>query len=430
MPEERPASYGEVFAVVEYRYLFASNLLSLLGDQLSKVALTFLVFHETRSAGLAATAFAVSYLPWLVGGPTLAAYADRFARRSVLVVCDLLRAVLVAAMLLPGLDSPVLIGLLFLANFLRPPFVSARAAMMPEVLEGDRYPVGAGVDNVVVQATQVLGFVVGGALVSLFSPRGALLIDVLTFLVSAGLIAYGVSPRPAAGAPQGSAVGDFARAVAYVFGNPVLRGYLLLFWVASAFVYGVEGLAAPLADHYGGGPIVGGLVLAAAPLGVTVGGVVLTRLCPAPVRLRLIFPLAVTSCLVLLPVWWKPPLEILLVLLVLAGLGGSFSIVLAPLFGRAVSDEIRGRAFGVAVAGVSAAQGLAVVLAGLMADHLAVTTVIGLSGILGTAAVLALAPLWPHWSEGGRLSRTAAGTRIPLPRQRGARTTVRGTDES
>jgi hypothetical protein len=63
------ASYRDVFAVGEFRALFVAHLLSLVGDQLSRVAVSVLVYARTGSALVAAVAFAISYLPWVVIGP-------------------------------------------------------------------------------------------------------------------------------------------------------------------------------------------------------------------------------------------------------------------------------------------------------------------------------------------------------------------------
>jgi hypothetical protein len=71
-------TYRDVLSVREYRHLFAANVLSLLGDQLSKIALSLLVFQKTGSPLLTAMTYALSFLPWVAGGPVLSAYADRF----------------------------------------------------------------------------------------------------------------------------------------------------------------------------------------------------------------------------------------------------------------------------------------------------------------------------------------------------------------
>ncbi|MGC4798157.1 MFS transporter [Micromonospora saelicesensis] len=393
---ERAATYAEVFAVREYRHLFGAYLLSLAGDQLTAVTVAYLVFSETGSAALAATAYASSYLAWLTGGPLLSGLADRFPRRSVMIACDLGRAALIPLAALPALPAPALVLLLFVVNLMRPPFVAARAALMPEVLDGDRYAVANGVDNICAQVVQVVGFAVGGSLVALLSLRGALLVDAGTFLVSALLIGIGVRSRPAPRPPssptgQGRAVG-----LRVVFADSRLRSYVLVLWTASAFTYAAEGLMAPLARQYGGGAGTVGLLLAAAPLGMALGGVALTRFCPPAARPRLILPLAAMSAGVLTVAWLVPPLWLMLLLLVLAGAASAFAIPLNALFGRAVPTQYRGRAFGVAITGLSGLQGTAMVLAGLGADRWPATTVIGFSGLSGAVAVLAVVPLWPR----------------------------------
>ncbi|HEX5495287.1 MAG TPA: MFS transporter [Mycobacteriales bacterium] len=398
--DDRPATYRDVFAVNEYVHLFTANALSQLGDQLAKVALTFLVFDRTGSPVLSAAAFAVSFVPWVVGGPLLSAYADRLPRRTVTIVCDVIRAVLVATLAIPGVPVGALIGILFVANIFSPPFSSARAAMMPDVLEGDRYVVGNGLDNVTGQLCQVLGFALGGPAIHALTAPGALLADSGTFVLSALLLAVGVKHRPAVTASVGMGLGSILRAsasgAAFVFRSRRLRAYLLLFWLASAFSFSVEGLVAPLSAELNGGPNVGGVLLAVPPMGVALGGVIVVRMCAPSLRIRLTLPLAVLACSALIPIVWSPPLGVVLALLALMGFGNSFALPLNPLFVRAVPTEYRGRAMGVAVSGQNVCLGLAMFLAGLLAERLSPTVVIGLSGLVGTLVVFGLATIWPH----------------------------------
>lgn len=407
---ERAATYAEVFAVREYRHLFGAYLLSLAGDQLTAVTVAYLVYDGTGSAALAATAYASSYLAWLVGGPLLSGLADRYPRRRVLIVCDLARAVLVPMAALPDVPAPALVAMLFAVNLMRPPFVAARAALLPDVLDGDRYAVANGVDNICAQVVQVLGFAVGGSLVALLSLRGALLVDAGTFLVSALLIARGVRARPTPLAPLDRVHAGRLDGLRVLAADPRLRAYVLVLWTASAFTYAAEGLMAPLARQYGGNAATVGVLLAAAPTGMALGGVALTRFCPPAVRPRLILPLAAFSTGVLTAAWLVPPLWVLLLLLGLAGAASAFAVPLNALFGRAVPAVYRGRAFGVAVTGLSGLQGTAMVLAGLAADRWSATTVVGFSGLSGLVAVLALGPLWRRAARstpfGGRFVQT------------------------
>ena len=94
------ATFRDVFAVREFRFLWSSVVLSTVGDRLALVALTLLVYDRTGSPLLAALVYAAGYLPWVIGGLFLAGVADRRPRRSVMVFCDAIRAVLVAVTLI------------------------------------------------------------------------------------------------------------------------------------------------------------------------------------------------------------------------------------------------------------------------------------------------------------------------------------------
>src|SRR5450755_1362052 len=104
------ATFGDLFAVGEFRALWLAQVLSVIGDQLARVALTLLVYDKTRSALLAAVTFAASVVPIFIGGIFLAGLADRFPRRQVMIICDMARLTLVLAMIIPGLPIAVLVA--------------------------------------------------------------------------------------------------------------------------------------------------------------------------------------------------------------------------------------------------------------------------------------------------------------------------------
>lgn len=399
---ERPATYRDVFSVRPYRHLFAASLLSQSGDQLTKVAMASLVLARTGSAVLTAITYAITYLPWIIGGPVLSAYADRLPRRQVLVTCDVARVALVLALALPKVPLSVLLLILFASNLLGSPFNAAQAALMPELLDGDRYMVANGLDGIVRQVAQVGGFAVGGVVVWALHPTGALIADAATFALSALLILRGVPSLPRSEPEtlnQRSVLRDTAEGARVVFGDPTLRAYVLLFWVASSFAYAYEAIAVPYAAEFGGGARTAGLLLAAGPLGQSTGTFVLSRLLAPSTRIRLVPPFAVLSTAALVPILAAPPLPVVLGLLFLTGFGASFAAPLNALFGRAVTDQYRGRAFGLAGAGISLCYGLTMLAAGGLADlpSLRESTVIGASGVVGTLAVLALTRIWPTY---------------------------------
>src|ERR1700746_3712929 len=107
------ARYRDVLGAAEFRAVFAANLVSMLGSVVAAVALTVLVYQQTRSPALAASVMALSFLPYLIGGALLGAAADRLPPRRVLVACDLACAALVGCMVIPGMPLLIMLALLF-----------------------------------------------------------------------------------------------------------------------------------------------------------------------------------------------------------------------------------------------------------------------------------------------------------------------------
>ena len=79
-----------------------------------------------------------------------------------MIACDVIRGVLVLVMAIPGMPLAAMVALLFVVTLAEAPFSSARAAIFPDVLTGDRYVMGTAVALTTYQFAQVIGFAVGG----------------------------------------------------------------------------------------------------------------------------------------------------------------------------------------------------------------------------------------------------------------------------
>ncbi len=299
----RAAGYRAVFAVREFRTLWWAQAMSYLGDQVAQVAIAVLVYAKTGSAWLTALAYTLTYLPPIVGGPLL------------------------------------------------PPFSAARTAMLPQILPRDRLALGSAVGNMTFQTTQAAGFLVGGILVATLGAYRALALDALSFCLSAALITGWVRPRPGGGrAPARPLLNTLARDVSLIFQRPAARTLVLFGWLAG-FAVVPEGLAAPYARTLGGGPLTVGVLMGAMPAGTVAGALVIGRLSRPEERLRMIGVLAMLSCAPLIASLLRPPLPVLVLLLMLAGAGGAYQLAAARAFVQALPNGQRGRAFGVAQSG-------------------------------------------------------------------------------
>jgi MFS family permease len=372
-----------------------AQLLSVVGDQLARVALTVLVYDQTHSALLAAATFVVSIVPTFLGGVMLAWLADRYPRRGVMIACDLARCVLVLVMVIPGVSLAAMVALLFLVTLVGAPFTSARAAIYPDVLSGEMYVMGTAVTLTTYQFAQVLGFAGGGAAVGFFGARTSLVIDAATFVGSALIVRAWVRPRlapsSAAGGHNGSSrpAGLLAGA-RLVFASSALRVPMLFGWLA-AFYSAPEGVAAPLAHDLGGGAATVGVVLAADALGQTLGAIMFSRFVSPPTRLRLMGPLAVATCGVLILFFLRPGLAVSLLILFASGVCGCYQLAANAAFVTAAPPERRSQAFGMAQGGMSLGQGAVMILAGAAALHYAPARVIAVCGAVGAVMALAVA---------------------------------------
>ena len=389
-PESRPAhavGFRSVFAEREFRWLWAAGVQSLLGDQLARVALSVLVFERTASTVLTAAVYALTFLPAFLGGVLLGGVADRYPRRRVLIGCDVVRAGLLAAMALPATPLLVVAALLTVATVVGAPFKAAEPALLADLFTGERYVAALGLRTATYQASQLIGFAVGGVAVAAVGARSALAIDAASFAVSAALLRWGLQPRPAARtAPAVTGKSGLVGGLRVVLGNRHLRLLLGLSWLAGIWVL-PEGLAVPYAAAVGAGPAGVGWLLAANPAGNVIGALVMARWVPPHLRATLLGPLAVAAGLPLILCAFRPGLLLTVPLWALAGLCSAYQVQLIAEYIAAVPDAMRGQAIGLASAGLLAVQGLGLLIGGALAQIWTVHTTIAIAG--GTGAFLA-----------------------------------------
>jgi MFS family permease len=392
-------TFRAVFAVREFRAMWAAEGLSQAGDQLARVALAVLVYGTTKSAALAGLTYALTWAPSFLGGVFLAGLADRFSRRTVMVAADLTRAGLIALVALP-LPFWALCVLVGLVSFVQAPFKAAQLALLPDVLEGDKYVVGMGIRTITMQVAQMLGFAGGGLLLTALTPSTALVLDAVTFAASGLLVWFGVVARPAPARDGAQTPGSFARSAVsgaqLIWRDTALRTLVVFSWL-SALLIVYEGLAAPYTAEIGGGPAEVGLVLAADPLGSAIGAFLFTRFVPPARRPTLLGPLMVASCVPLLGCLVKPGLVPSIVLFAVAGaLGTAVMIQATASFARGVPDHSRAQALGLQQSGLATVQGLSPLLAGAVADVVGTARVVGLVGVLGVLVAVPAAIAWRH----------------------------------
>jgi MFS family permease len=395
----RRTSFREVLGVREFRALWLAQAQSLAGDQLARVALSVLVFGHTHSTALTALVYALTFVPAILGGVLFGGLADRFPRREVMVACDAASAVGVLVMSIPAVPLGATCAVLVVVVLVGQPLAAAQAALLPEVVGGERYVLGMGLRMLTGQSAQLAGFAVGGVTVAAIGAHGALSLDALTFAISAVIVRLFVHerPRPPVAAPRRRWTPGLVRATGrFVWQDRRLRTLVGLGWLAALHVV-PEALAAPYAADLGGGAIAVGLLMAAPPAGTAIGVLVFLRFTPQR-RARLMGPLAVASAVPMIACATRPGLAVSIVLWALLGAFAAYQVQAAAAFVQLVPDTRRGRVLGLVGSGMSAVQGLGVLGFGFLGQHMGAADAVALAGaaaaVLGVGLAVASTRAW------------------------------------
>lgn len=382
----------------EFRFLWLAEGLSVLGDQLAKVAVALLVFSITGSAALSGLSYGVTFLPALVAGPLLSGLADRYPRRTVMVCCNLGQAATVGAMALPDVPVLLLIAGAVLIAAIQAPFKAAQGAVVLDILGPGQNKAGRARLTVVRETGQLAGLAGGAVVVAFIGTGPALALDALTFLLAAALVGAGLRPRPAARSGPGGPVGAGPLAVWRLLRTDRVASTLAFAITLIGLTAAPDAVIVPLIEEAGAPDWVIGPLLAADCVGLIGAGWYLARQPPQWQR-RLIGPLAVLSMAPLALFVLRPEPVLLGLLLVVSGVGSAYLPLAIGEFTERVHGEIAGTANGLLNAALRASQGLAAITVGVIAEVFSAAMAVAVIGMCGVilASVCAV-----RWTSGTR----------------------------
>ncbi|MGH9902669.1 MAG: MFS transporter, partial [Pyrinomonadaceae bacterium] len=182
-----------------FRQLWLGQVVSQLGDWFDTIAVYTLVLQLTGSGRAVGLVLVARFLPSVVIGPLSGVVADRFDRRTIMIASDLLRAVVVLGFLFVRrpdqmwLVYALTVIQLALSTFFEP----AKTAAIPSIVSARELVPAATIASVTWSAMLTLGAAIGGVVAGTFGTDAAFVIDSLTYLVSAALVARVRLPRRA-----------------------------------------------------------------------------------------------------------------------------------------------------------------------------------------------------------------------------------------
>jgi MFS family permease len=201
--------------VRDFRLLWASEGISVLGDQFHAVALSWLVITLTGSGLALGTVLIAISVPRAILLLPMGVVADRRSPRSMMLASHLARAGIVAAiavLIVSGNASiPALAALGLLFGAADAMFIPAMQAFVPRAAGEDRLPSANALLQGTLQLTSIVGPPVAGLVVAAAGTGIAFGVDAASFVIAAGLLTMiggaRVLSRPAAGPRAPSATG-------------------------------------------------------------------------------------------------------------------------------------------------------------------------------------------------------------------------------
>ncbi len=173
-----------------FRRLWLAQIVSENGDWFYTLAIYSLLLEFTGRASSIALALVLQVLPHTLLGPLAGMINDRFSRRRVMIVTDLLRMVIVACMLLVRTRGAVWViyPLLFLETVMVAFFEPARNAVIPSVVAADDVIVANTLSSATWSFDLAIGSVLGGLIAAWLGRDAVFVLNSLSFLASAWLI--------------------------------------------------------------------------------------------------------------------------------------------------------------------------------------------------------------------------------------------------
>lgn len=288
VPEPEPRPVGRLrgvfadtrpLASADFRRLWTANIVTVIGAQLTVVAVPAQIYAITGSSGMVGLTGIFGLVPLVVMGLWGGALADAMDRRRLLEVTTfglIATSAMFWVQAALGLGNVwLLLGIFALQQAFFAVNQPTRTAILPKLVPAAQLPAANALNMTVTSVGAIAGPLVGGALIPVLGYSWLYLIDTITLLATLYAV-WRLKPMPVDGVVGAPGLRSVIDGLIYLSGHKVL---LVSFAVdLIAMIFGMPRALFPEIAHVSfGGPVTGGLefalLYAAMPAGAVLGGI-------------------------------------------------------------------------------------------------------------------------------------------------------------
>lgn len=383
--------YGRLLRRPSFRTFWIGFTLSVIGDAMTRVAFTWIVYERTGSAhalGLLTVAFTA---PVLLGGLLAGPLLDRFDRRRVMIADNVVRGLCMGCVPLLHALGMLSLGHLYAAaaiySFLMMISLAGCPALLPSLADDRDLPGANALETLSYTVAGVVGAPLAGLLIARIGAPWIVALDAVSYLVFAAALARIRVSVPAVAAPAPAASRGPGEAFRLFLRNPVLRSTTLMF-MAFNIGFGAMMVWLPFhADRLGdGGPGTFGLLLGVLAAGQCASAVLAGALVlPVPPGAAIGIAQALSGASLLLMLARRDVAGAALALLLLGVFSAPLTVWAQTLRMQVIPPALRGRAFALLRTLMQGATPIGGAVAGFALDGAGTGIVIG-----ATATLMAL----------------------------------------
>lgn len=397
-----------------FALLWLGGMISQTGDWLLIIGLPVYVYAQTGSALATSFTLISGFIPGILFGSIAGIFADRWNRKWTLIISNLLLAVSLLPLLLVHSKATLWIVyiVLFFSSLIEQIVAPAENALLPSLVSEETLVSANSLISVSSNASRLIGAALGGIVLGLLGLSGAVLLDILSFLLVSVLIIFISTPakaEPAQNEPRSATsraswkrfVEEWLEGLRLIYRQRTLSILLIAFALTGVGegIFGVL-LVVFVKRVLGGDAVVYGSLLAVQAIGSLAGGLAISQVGNRLPPLRLagvgLFFFGVVDLLIVDLPLVVHGLLIVFLLFILVGLPGTAALVgLNTSLQLLVEDNLRGRIFASFLASRTALMLVGMVLAGTLGDRLGSVLMLNAQGgMYVISGLLVLFTLW------------------------------------